>query len=150
VKRVAFAVPTLGSSQFAYSLIRQANLQVATRSADVAVFFESAVRPCIQPAFACMQLAEGWNYDGVVVATSLQTARAVLNFPHPKSRYFYVWDLEWLRYPCVYRDVQAIYGSPQLRLIARSQDHAELIEDVWNTRVHGIAADFKVWEVVDG
>jgi hypothetical protein len=90
-----------------------------------------------------MQMAEAWGFDGVLLATTLSTAEKILRCPSAKKRFFYVWDLEWLR-PSrkEYRAFQAIYGDPRMELIARCPDHAAAIEAAWNRRPVVVADNF--------
>jgi hypothetical protein len=96
-----------------------------------------------------MNLNEAWEYDGLVVATSLSTAEKALIFPAPKRRLFYVWDMEWMR--AGDRDFdyfQSIYGNPKLDLIARSDTYAKIIERCWNRPVKAVVENCDVGELI--
>ncbi len=123
----------LGPSQLAYGVIKKLNEALASgQLRDAAAFFEEPAPPCLQPRFACMQLAEAWAFDGAVVATTLSGARKLVRFPSAARSFFYVWDLEWVRRPGVpYEELRSTYCDPSLRLVARSVEHAAVIRSCW-------------------
>lgn len=140
--KIGIALNNLGPSQLCYHLALQANTMVGSRSdVDVIAFYEDMQRPCLEMNFAHMQLAEGWGFDGVMVATSFSTAAKILRFPGPSRKLFYVWDLEWMRMGQKdFRSLQKVYGTNELTLVARSEDHARILSQVWNRDV-GIITD---------
>ena len=144
MNKLGFAVNNLGASHLAYCLLRNIKSFMEERyDTDIIVFYENLVPPCIPPSCAVMQIHEAFGYDGTLVATSLSTAEKLLRFPGPKARAFYVWDLEWLRMPQKsFEELRSVYGNPELTLLARSLDHAEILADVWNRPVEAIVEDF--------
>lgn len=132
--KLGIAVNTLGPSQLNYLLVKQANALLAGRTdLDIVAFYEGLARPSQVPHFASMQMAEGWCFDGPVVATTLSTAEKLLRFPATPRRLFYCWDLEWVRVPRrQYAPLRHVYGNPELTLIARTQEHARIIRQCWN------------------
>lgn len=136
----------LGPSQVSYLFIRNtANWLGSHSSHDVIGFYADQVSPCIPINFSVMQMNEAWDFHGRLIATNLQTARRCLGFPGTRDRWFYVWDLEWLR-PGQrnYRDLAQVYRNPNLKLIARSEDHRVAIEDAWNRSVEAVIPDFNM------
>lgn len=133
-------VNDLGPGQLATRLLTQANALVASRAdLDVLVLYEALRRPCVDPAFATMQVAEGYAFDGPMVATTASTAEKLARFPAVPRKLFYAWDLEWLR-PHLARgrsfaDWRRVYGNPDLVLVARCDDHARVLANAWNREV---------------
>ena len=145
--KLGFAINNLGPSQLSYYLIKELNSLLKKRGdLDIIVFYENIARPYIKPEFALMQMAEAWSYGGTVIATDIAIAEKLLTFPAPTRKAFYIWDLEWLRKPRMFRELQPTYGH--LELIARSNDHKEAIEGAWNRKVIGVVEDFRGWECV--
>ncbi len=97
------------------------------------------MRPCMPvPGMSC-HIMESWGAHRPLVATTLSTAKKLANMPSRFPRIFYVWDLEWLRMSeKSYRTVSSIYRDPSLRLVARTQEYADVIEDCWNVRPLGL------------
>ena len=148
MKKIGFAVSNLGAGHMNYSLIRQINLLMANRvDTDIILFYETLALPCLPPACARMQIHEGYGFDGPIVATSLTTAEKLIRFPSPPRKIFYVWDLEWLRMPQKsYEQLRSIYSNPDLEVVARGNDHRDLIQDVWNRPVTAVIEDFNLTE----
>jgi hypothetical protein len=144
--KIGVLVNDLGYTQQNYFFITNVNQLVSSRSdVDIIAFYESLRKPCLAMNFACMQINEAYGYDGVVLATSLLTADKLIRFPSPKKKLFYVWDLEWLRIQSKqFTTLRAIYGHPELELIARSKEHARLIEECWNRPVAHVVDDFNI------
>jgi hypothetical protein len=144
-----FLVNNLGSNQLAYYLIRNINQYLDRENpTDIIIFYEQLTRPCFIPNCAVMYTQEAWSYDGVVIATNLSTAEKLLRFPSPKKKYFYVWDLEWLRHSGKFSDYKKLYRNPELKLIARSVQHAHIIEQCWNTSVAAIIENVNIEKLV--
>lgn len=141
--KLAVMLNSLGASQLSYRLVTQANALVGSRAdLDVVALYEELARPCLPLNFASMQAAEGWGFDGPVVATSLSTAEKLALFPAAARKLFLVWDLEWLRLRGrPFRSLRAVYGHPDLTLLARSADHARAVADCWG-RDAEVVGDF--------
>lgn len=147
--KLGIALGNLGASQLSYFLIRNLNKFLSERpDFDPIVFYEEMAKPCLTPAFACMQMVEAWGYDGPVIATSLSTASKLLQFPGPKAKFFYVWDVEWVRFANKpFRPLADVYGASPLKLIARSESHAKLLARCWNKPVEGVVDDFDMTQL---
>ncbi len=148
-KKLGVMVNDLGASQLNYFMIKKANDFLKERSGDFEfiVFYEDAVRPCMQTNFATMQSIEAFSYNGSIVCTNLRSAEKLLKLPGPQKKIFYVWDLEWLRiHPQrrIFAPIANIYRNKYLQLIARGEAHKALIEDCWNRPVSGIVEDFNM------
>lgn len=133
-------VNDLGPGQLATLLLTRANALVGSRhDLDVLVLYEALRRPCLEPQFATMQVAEGFMFDGPMVATTASTAEKLARFPACPRKLFYCWDLDWLR-PHLARgrsfyDWRRVYGNPDLTLAARSEGHARVLRQCWNRDV---------------
>lgn len=136
--RLGFILSSLGATQLAYHLLEQGDAVLSDRTdLDVVVFFQNVTKTWTTPTFAAMNISEAYGFTGVAIATDLDTAGKLARFPGPSKRFFYVWDLEWLR-PSgrFYEDYASVYCK--LPLIARSDSHARLIEYCWNRPVHAV------------
>ncbi len=138
IKRIGFLVDHLGPSQLAYQLIFSANKLLAqSDKVDVCLFFRNFQPPVITPIFGTFTAYEGLNYNGIMVATDLQSASYITKWagPNRSKMYFYLNELEWLRFrdSFSYESLAMIYNHPKLNLICRSQEHANLVEICWKT-----------------
>lgn len=150
--KLGILLNNLGPNQLAYSSIRSNNLFVDDApKIDCILFYENYVRPCLPMNFASMQVFEAYGYNGTLIATSLSTAHKALRCYASKNKFFYVWDLEWLRLQQFkqFRDMHNVYGNSNLKLIARSESHKTVIEDSWNTKVAGIVDNFDMRQMIE-
>lgn len=94
--------------------------------------------------FAMMNVYNLTHFSGVCLATDLETADILRKSNNRMDRYFYIWDLEWLRSTFNYENVLEVMTDPKLKLIARSEDHKRVIENYTNKEVVGIVEDFNI------
>ena len=134
IGKLGIMVNALTASQLSLATIGAINRLLAKRS-DVSptLFFEMATPTCLPLPCAAMSSPEIWGFSGPIIATSLSTADKLRHPISPKQKFFYVWDLEWLRYQPDFWRLRDIYAS--MPIIARSKDHAKAIEDAWNVSV---------------
>ncbi len=146
MNKIGFAVHDLGPSQLAFNLINEGNLAVGTNHlTDVIAFYEHHRQPCIAMQFGAMQIMEGWGYEAPIVATTLNTAAKILRFPTASRKFFYVWDLEWLRGEArPFEDLCSVYRNGGLELVARSIEHKLAIQSAWNVKVAAVIEDCNV------
>jgi hypothetical protein len=147
--KLGFLLSHFGQNQAAYEFIHNANLFIdggCAKGVDIIAFVNNQARPILHPVFASMNINEAFDFNGHVIATNIATAEKMLHFPGPKRRYFYVWDLEWMR-PNTQRsfdELSELYTNPRLTLVARHRDHAAVIERCWNCKVSAVIPGFDV------
>lgn len=97
--------------------------------------------PCNKP-ISCWH--DIWGFDGAVMATTFESAFFLSKLPISK-RFFYVWDLEWLRNngPKNYIHNLSLLQDNSIQLIARSDSHAKLIGNYCNRKVSQIIENFQ-------
>jgi len=144
--KINFLINHLAASQLAYNLIHSINNQPYDVNDEYTVFVEDITPICVPPTFVIMQLAEAWAQRGITIATNLSTALKLRDFPGPCAKFFYVWDLEWLRGHGnrYYEFYQSVYSNTALELIARSQTHADLLTNCFNRKVNHIIEDCNI------
>lgn len=116
---------------------------------DIMVFVREFSAPPMVPLFSTLQESEVWGFDAPVIATDLQTASTLINTTGPTKKYFYVWDLEWMRINSFkHKTLSKIYNNKNLELIARSERHSKIIENCWRKPSH-IMQDFSSDELLE-
>ena len=117
-------------SQLSFYAVRNMNKR-SNKSAEHSYvgFFENLSSNVMEPAFCIMNMSEIWGFDGAIIATSASTALTLIKSVGQCKKYFYVWDLEWLRDPDNYHTFLNIYRNPNIKLIARSETHAKAIKN---------------------
>ena len=137
-KRLGILLESFAPSQLAAELTWSGN-ELVRQDVDVIGFFRNQALPAVTPLFALMPATEAFGFSGVLVATSLATAAICEKAIGPSERWFYCWDLEWLRMQ--QKNAKALaeaYRNPAYRLAARSADHKLALEQAWNVEVVGI------------
>jgi hypothetical protein len=152
---IGVMVDSLAASQLCYYFIDNTNKFLAANpKASVFAFYEELSYPCIFPEFSFMQIFEAWGFNGTLIATNLTSAAKLCRFTATDKKFFYVWDLEWTRHgQREFAGLETVYRNSSLRLIARSNDHARVIENCWNTKVHGVVNNFdynQLLEIING
>ena len=87
-----------------------------------------------------------WGYNGTCIANDLDTCLTMINCSSIKNKYFYLWDLEWMGQNYDLDYLCSIYLNPLVKLIARSEEHAQIIESCWKKPVATIE-DFNYEEI---
>lgn len=129
--KLGIAVDNLSANQLSYYILRQIH-DKKTTDFDIVLFFNKLTRPCITSKATTLHISEMWDYDGIVVATDLNTAQKLIHAPRPQKKYFYIWNLEWRQIPQDYISLFSVYGNKNLSLITRSEEYRWLIKNNWN------------------
>jgi hypothetical protein len=151
--KLNFLVNHMAASQLSYYITKEINTLIEKRQ-DVSciVFFHTISRHAMMPRFAMMQMTNAWHQDGYAIATSMITARRMQIFPGPQHRFYYVWDLEWLRGPePAYQTYANVIRDPSITLITRNLHHASMIRNNFNVPLPAVVEDFdcnKMLEVI--
>lgn len=144
---ISFLLNNLGHNQLAFNAIQASNDAIrANDELDVVLYYENLTRPCMGHGFMISNVLDAWTNSGVVVATSLSNASKLLSFPNAQRKLFYVYDLEWtLMQQKSYEELARIYQNPMIELIARSHNHKQVLEKLWNRPVR-VIENFNVKE----
>ncbi len=150
-KTISFLIANSGASQMSFYLINELNKFFSKDSQiDPIVYYEDRHRNCVPPNFSMMQISEAWFQPGPIIATSISTAKSLIEFTSPE-KFFYVWDLEWIRntpaQSVQYENFKDVYTNKSLKLIARSQSHKKLIENCFNRDVDYTVENFNMQQI---
>jgi hypothetical protein len=117
---------------------------------DAIVFAGEASRLPTLARFAIYQQFECWSYNGPVIATNINTAQILSKCPCPTKKYFYVFDLSWIYLftQPAYQVLQSIFQNNDIKLIARSQSHYDVLTRVWQEPV-AILEDFNYKQLLN-
>ena len=157
MNKLGFLVENLGASQLGYYLCNNINKFLGSNPrSDIICYYEHFEEECMQPNFQVLHVADAWMQEGAIVATSESTAEKLLGFPGTRERYFYVWDLEWLRFDKRKPKFGNMgyfpflpYLNPHLEIICRSKYHADIIENNFNREVKYIVEDFNIKQIME-
>tara|TARA_R100000005_G_C4938785_1_gene164325 strand:- start:96 stop:557 length:462 start_codon:yes stop_codon:yes gene_type:complete len=144
MKKIAALINDLSMSQNTFYLIKEFNKAIDDTDVSVGVFCNRHAIPPIQPLFGCKLASFLISYNGVLISTTLEEAESSLRLPNKSDRYLYLWNLDWLENPVYFSTAMNILRNDKLKVIARSDSHAEIIENFANIKVQGIASDWNM------
>ena len=138
MKKIAALVNDLAMSQNNFYLVKAFNKLLDNTDLAVGVFCNRHSLPVIQPLFGVKLANFLVSYDGILISTTLEEAESSLKLCNKADRYLYLWDLDWLENPVYFSTAMNILRDKKLKVIARSESHAKVIENFANIKVHGV------------
>ena len=141
---IAAVLNDLGPSQKAFYLIKEFNKAIKDTKKSVCVFFERPSVPVTKPLFACSNISFFSGYHDIAISTNLHEAETLLKSYNKSDKYLYLWDIDWLEKPVYYKTAQKIILNDRLKIIARSKDHANVIENFCNKSPEGIVDNWRL------
>ena len=141
--KAGILVKRIDSSQLGFNITNTINhISNNMVNVDITVFAQEPSAPPMTPLFATMAETEAWGFDGPIISTSLETASTLINVTGPTKKYFYLWDLEWMRLEdFTHKKLSKIYNNENIELIARSKRHIDIIGKCWKYPLH-MMSDF--------
>ncbi len=150
MNKIGVMLGDLGASQLSYNIVTNLNEECAKSKSDFVAFIENITNHIIPPNFAVMGINEIWSFDGTLIATSASTALHLSKSANPANKFFYVWDLEWMRpHGKDFQYMVTAFNNPQVKLIARSSEHALAIKNYCNRDVSGVVEDFNIQQLYE-
>ena len=153
MKQLGVLLENMGASQISFFVISELNKYVENDcSVEPIVFYEDIQKNCLPTNFSVMELREAWGCRGSVIATSASTAKSLSSFPNVMQKFFYVWDVEWIRSSInksPYEAYAKVYTDENISLIARSDSHKKLIESSFNRCVEHVVSDFNMSQILE-
>lgn len=147
--KVGLLVEELSASQLSFNMIKNTNEYIENSNVDFVAFFENYTSIFIPMSFASMCVNEIWSFDGTLVATSASTAMSISKTFSSEKKFFYVWDLEWIRKKDEsFESMVQAFSLNNVELIARSEDHAKAIKNYSNRDVCGIVENFNIEQLI--
>lgn len=132
IYKLGIMVNSLDLSQQGFYIIKQLNKIVdEDYKFSPTVFYKDYAKSIDVNRFCMLLEKEVWDYEGNVIATDLKTAQTLITCPCPRKKFFYVWNFEWVYNQNMYLYLQSIYQNEELELIARTKDHAKVIQKCW-------------------
>lgn len=133
-QKLGFLLNDCSASELAFNILERGMTHSDTL--DTTIFYNIITKPCIDSLVSKMHILEAYLYDGPIIATDLNSAVKLINFPSPCPKMFFLNDLEWTRLPQRnFAQLEQIYRNPQLHLFCRSEDHKKVVENCWNRKV---------------
>ena len=153
MKQLGILLDNVGASQIAFFVISELNKYTEEECEfQPIVFYRNIQKNCLPANFSVMELQEAWGCNGPVIATSSSTAKSLSKFPSVVDKFFYVWDVEWIRNSVSskqYEDYEKIYSDKNMSIIARSDAHKNIIENCFNRQVAHVVSDFNMPQILE-
>lgn len=153
MNNIAAIFDDIAVSQSSFSFIKSFNA-LSNNNNAVYCFYNNISAPPMQPLFSIMNIyyANLFN-NGHMIATTLNNAKTLLNIHSSVKKYLYLWDLEWVRYRLDFSYTNSILKNPNINIIARSQSHADIIQNYTNQTIKHILDDWnpdQLLEIING
>ena len=142
--KIAAVVDELGPSQKCFYLIKEFNKAATSKDMSVSAFYNRPTVPVTKPHFSCRNTSFLSGYDGIAIASNLRSADTLLQSHNGSKKYLYLWDIEWLRNPVHFPVACNILLDDRLKLVARSESHATIINHFCNKQVVGIVDNWNI------
>lgn len=134
--KAGILIESLGMSQKAYEIIREINkINSLDEYWDIIVFYLEYDKFIIPPKFALMNMIEAYGMDCPLISTSIETTKTLSNCIKATRKFFYVFEMEWANSSHDVDELLSVYTNPNIELIARSDDHAKVIEKCWKSPI---------------
>ena len=114
-----------------------------------AAFVNTCTGHVTKPLFSCMSIAFFSDYDGVAIATTIEEAHSLLQSSNNSDKYLYLWDMPWTEQPVNHDMICNILRDDNIKIIARSESHAKVIENFCNRKVAGIVDDWNKEQLLE-
>ena len=147
--QIGFIINDTTASELSFRLIKGINDYLDDDGKqDFVLFVENSSASIIEPHFATMSMSEIWNFNGSLISTSVSTSLSMNKCFAPKAKYFYIWDLEWIRNTGrEYEKTIQAFSHKETKLIAKSKDHAKAIENYSNREVDYTIQNINIKEI---
>jgi len=145
---IAAVVKDRSMSQNSFYMIKAFNSALSNPSVSAGAFYQRSSIPATQPLFGtkiCSHLA---SYQGVVIATSLELAEMCLKVSSNIDIYLYIWELDWLDNPVYFDTAMSIIRDERIKILARSQSHADCIENFCNKQPVAIIDNWDMGQIL--
>lgn len=149
--QVGFVVPSIDANQVAFTCITNCNRWLVNNfGMSFSVFYDKEYAPCIDPLFPRFHLADALGFEGHLIATSMSAALNIKTATKSR-RYYYIYDLEWLRrgYTFSKEQTESILANDEIIKFARAKDHVEEIKKAGCTKLHGVVEDFNIEQIME-
>lgn len=131
-----------------YALMKEMNEYVSKHIDNVCAFVLNMSHKVIPSNFGYMSMSDISHFnDGVLVATTLNTADALNKASCNSKKVLYLWDFEWHNRSFNFYGVQKILNNKDLKIIVRSELQAEILKHNFNIEVDDIQKDFKLEKI---
>ena len=144
MKKIAAVVDSLGPTQSSFYLIKEFNKLLDNIGYSPICFYNNLAPAVVKPFFTCTNVSFYAPHDGCTIADTVEMANLILKTQNSSNKFFYVWDLEWIRKPMDFAATSRVMRNKNINLLARSESHKQLIEKYANREVAGVVDNWNI------
>ena len=148
MNKIAAIINDMGPSQKAFYMIKEFNKAAISKDFSMSVFYSRPAMPVTKPYFSCRNVSFLSGYDGAAIATDLTGADMLLKSHTAASKYLYLWDIEWITRTVNFSVACDILLDDRLKIIARSDSHATVINNFCNKKIDGVLDNWNIDELI--
>ena len=145
--KIAVLTNDLLISQKSFYMVKELEKCLKSTEDCPCIFYLNMSATVVDIPFAIMNVHNITHFNGICLATDLESASVLRKSNNKMDKFFYVWDLEWLRDTTSFEQGVEILREPSLKIIARSESHKKLIENYCNREVEGIVHNFNLEQI---
>lgn len=136
-----------------YHMMKTLNDRATNHNDEVCGFLVNVSGKLIDTTFAYSNITDIAHFnDGILVATSIQTADCLKKASVNSKKIYYVWNMEWIGHPFRFYEVYEILSDKNLKIVVRSDLQKKILESNFNLKNIEIVDDFnmeKIYEICE-
>lgn len=123
---IGIIVDDIESTPFMHTMFRELNKLSETH--ECYVFANQVKSLPTHNKFCILQQIEALQHQGILISTSLMTSQILANCLTCKSKYYYVYDLEWRNLNTFNeKQLTKIFLNEEINLLTRSDSHYQVL-----------------------
>lgn len=137
MRNISVFVKNLNMSQNSFYMIKELNKCIQDVSLSAGVIYQEKSVPPVPTLFSCKMINGLSSFKGTLIATTIEDAGIMLQINAKSDLFLYLWDMPWIESPVNFEHATGIMRDPRIHIIARSESHADCIENFCNKRPIG-------------
>lgn len=144
MQKIGLLLDNYGPSDVGFFALQAGNK--LDKDIDVCGFYIDLIPPCVYAQFALMEANESLSFCGPIIATSRRTAEYLRTNTAPYSKYYYIWDMEWVNKPWEFESYKELLIS--MKVVARNKYIADILRKVWGIEPVAVIDKFDLKEFI--
>jgi hypothetical protein len=128
-----------------YYMMKEMNEYVARESDNICAFLTNMSHKVIPSNFGYMNISDISHFnDGVLVATTINTADTLNKSSCKSKRVLYLWDFEWAGKAFNFPVIHKILSNKNLSIVVRTKLQSDILKHNFNINVDNIQEEFNL------
>jgi hypothetical protein len=135
-------------SSLNYLVISEINKRVKESVEDICIFSQNISSRILEPHCSVIDVSElPMLTDGVLISFDLSSTQSMIRARTPAKKVFFLWDMEWLYHNTDFSLVYSMLTDPHIILIARTDTHAKIIENMTGQKPDAVLEEFNLEKI---